>query len=279
MRTNFEKTLFLTDLDGTLLTPEIAVSDYTVKTLNRLIENGMNFSFATARSYESSYKLVSKIQFSLPFITYNGAFLVESKTGTPQKINIFSLEEIKKISAALKQWDIPCLVYAIQNGRETVSYHTHNMNSGLKAYIEERPNDPRMTPVIQGESLENGECFYFTCIGKYEKLMPVYEQIQKINTVRSMFQKDIYSGDYWLEIMPQKATKSDMAQELKRIYGFEKLVVFGDAINDLPMFQTADYCCAMENAVPELKEIADIVLESNKRDGVARFLENYSRLI
>ena len=49
-------------------------------------------------------------------------------------------------------------------------------------------------------------------------------------------------------------------------------MAFGDSWNDLPLFQACDYCCAVENAVPELKQKAHIVIGSNARDGVARFL-------
>lgn len=53
--------------------------------------------------------------------------------------------------------------------------------------------------------------------------------------------------------------------------------MFGDAVNDISMFEAADECYAMENAVPELKAIATGVIGSNNEDGVARWLEENSR--
>ena len=50
------------------------------------------------------------------------------------------------------------------------------------------------------------------------------------------------------------------------------MVSFGDAINDIPMFQISDECYAMENAVDELKEIATGVIGSNNADGVVKWL-------
>ena len=52
----------------------------------------------------------------------------------------------------------------------------------------------------------------------------------------------------------------------------DRLVVFGDNINDLPMMRLADVAVAVENAVEEVKAEADIVIGPNTSDSVARFI-------
>ncbi len=47
---DLENTLFLSDLDGTLLRRDQKISAYTAKVIPALIEKGMHFSYATARS-------------------------------------------------------------------------------------------------------------------------------------------------------------------------------------------------------------------------------------
>ena len=42
------KTLYISDLDGTLLNPNAELSAYTKDTLNRMIADGLCFSVATA---------------------------------------------------------------------------------------------------------------------------------------------------------------------------------------------------------------------------------------
>ena len=86
--------------------------------------------------------------------------------------------------------------------------------------------------------------------------------------------KDIYSDDFWyLEIFSETASKYNAIQFLRQKYGFEKLVCFGDNLNDLPMFDGCDEGYAVANAKPELKERATAVIGSNTEDGVARFLD------
>ena len=42
------KTLFISDLDGTLLQPDAKLSQYTINTINQLIDKGMLFTVATS---------------------------------------------------------------------------------------------------------------------------------------------------------------------------------------------------------------------------------------
>ena len=72
-------------------------------------------------------------------------------------------------------------------------------------------------------------------IGTQEELWPAYEELRK--KFRCICAKDTYSEDFWLEVMPWHATKADAILQLKTLFGFEKVVVFGDAVNDISMFE------------------------------------------
>ncbi len=73
------KTLYVSDLDGTLLRSDQTLSDHTVKTLNRLISEGVIFSYATARSYATSSIVAAGLDAKFPVIVYNGTFILEKK--------------------------------------------------------------------------------------------------------------------------------------------------------------------------------------------------------
>jgi len=118
--------------------------------------------------------------------------------------------------------------------------------------------------------LAAGQSFYFTCIGSEKLLFPLYERYR--DRFYCVYQKDIYSGDQWLEIMPKDVNKANAAQRLAAMYGCERMVAFGDGVNDLPMFRMADECYAVANAANELKTAATAVIGSNNDDGVAHWL-------
>lgn len=111
---------------------------------------------------------------------------------------------------------------------------------------------------------------YTTCIETPEKIKLFYDKYKDI--YHCVYQKDIYSDEQWLEIMPKDVTKASAVQKLKQITQRDYVVVFGDGINDLEMFGIADECYAMSNAEPELKAAATKIIESNDNDGVARWL-------
>ena len=78
--------------------------------------------------------------------------------------------------------------------------------------------------------------------------------------------------------MPIKASKANAILQLKELLGCDRLVVFGDGVNDLDMFRVADEAYAVENAVPELKAAATAVIGANDEDGVARWLSRNWRV-
>ena len=75
--------------------------------------------------------------------------------------------------------------------------------------------------------------------------------------------------------MPGKASKAAAVLRLRELLHAERVIAFGDAINDLPLFEAADEGYAVANAVPELKERADGIIASNDADGVVNWLQAF----
>ena len=75
------KTLYVSDLDGTLLKSNESLSGYTCSVINLLVKRGVDFTYATARSLITAKKVTGGLDTSIPVIVYNGAFIMESDTG------------------------------------------------------------------------------------------------------------------------------------------------------------------------------------------------------
>ena len=133
-----------------------------------------------------------------------------------------------------------------------------------------------MRPLKSGEGLYDGKVFYYTCIGEREELLPIYEIFSQDGRFRCTLQQELYRPEYWCEIMPQKASKVEAIRKLKEIWKCHRVISFGDAVNDIPMFEFSDECYAVENAVDELKEIATGMIASNDQDGVAKWLLSHA---
>ena len=267
-----EKTLYVTDLDGTLLNKNDRINPKSIEIINSLVEKGMAFTYATARSLVSASVVTQGLSTNIPVIAYNGAFIFQPATGEILSREHFSREEMTYASDLIRTYEISPLVYAFIDGVEKVSWNPVRENDGVQRYLSLRRGDRRLRPVENNAQLYEGEIFYFTCIGTKEELMPLYEAISKNKQYRCTIQQELYRPEYFCEIMPAGATKANAIRKLKEIRGCDKVISFGDAINDLPMFEISDACYAVENAVEELKAAADGVIDSNENDGVAKWL-------
>ena len=267
------RTLYVTDLDGTLLGSDQKVSSYSCSVINDLVARGMIFSYATARSMITARKATVGLNAQMPLIVYNGTFVIDNVTGKRLISNTFSAVEAAELLEILQAHDIAPLVYSLQSDFEKFSYIPSAVSPGLRRFLNSRQGDVRDNPVSSVADLSLGEVYYFTNIDEPSKLIPVYESIR--DRYNCMYQKDVYSDDMWLEILPKAASKASAILQVKEFYGCDRIVAFGDGLNDLPMFEIADECYAVSNAVDELKAIATGVIESNNADGVAKWLSKH----
>lgn len=269
-------TLYVSDLDGTLLGFDSRLSEYTITMLNRLHSEGMLFTYATARSYETAKRVTGRLKLHVPVIVYNGTFIIDEKTGSVVSGQGFAAEEIAEITEILREETIYPLVYAFVSGVEKVSWHREHVNTGMTLYFDIRQGDRRFRPVGSEEALYTGDIFYFTCIGEEEQMRRLYRQVDTLGKYTCTLHRE-RPGEFWFEIMPLYATKANAAKRLKELLGCDKIVAFGDETNDLPLFQVADEAYAVENAVESLKNQATGIIGSNEGDGVAKWLAHHWR--
>ena len=267
-----EKTLYVTDLDGTLLNRQDRVSPFSIRTINGLVEKGMLFTYATARSLVSASKVTEGLSTNIPVIAYNGAFILQPSSGAVLAREDFTAEERRRVRAFLDERGISPLVYAFVNGVEKVSWIPEHENEGIRRYLSQRQGDRRLRPVSGRDALYEGEIFYYTCIGEKEELQPVFDVFSTDARYRCTMQQELYRPEYWCEIMPARASKANAVRKLKEMWGCTRVVSFGDAVNDLPMFEISDEAYVVANAVDELKAAATGIIESNEDDGVAEWL-------
>ena len=263
------RTLYVSDLDGTLLRSNERTSGYTNSVINQLTEQGMLFSYATARSFVTSQKVTAGITAKIPLIVYNGAFVIDNVTGQRMLENYFDASADALLDDLFAHGICP-IVYAIINGEEKFSFVPESCTRGIRIFLDSRKGDRRTNAVTSPQMLHAGNKFYFTCIDEPQKLRPLYEKYR--DAFHCVYSQDIYSGEQWLEIMPQAATKANAIRQLQSLLQCDRLVVFGDGKNDTDMFQIADESYAVENAHADLKRIADAVIASNDEDGVAHWL-------
>lgn len=264
------KTLYVSDLDGTLLQSNEKISDFTSQTINRLVKEGMLFSYATARSLITAKKVTEGIDAKIPVIVYNGAFVMDHLTEEILIANYFN-DSVYTLLDDLFANKVYPIVYAYIEGRERFSFVPDLCTDGMNQFIDSRRGDIRTHAVMTVDDLKTGNLFYITCIDEPAKLKPLYEKYR--DAFHCVYQTDIYTNTQWLEIMPPNASKAEALKQLQSLFQSERTVVFGDGKNDIDMFKAADESYAVENAHEDLKKYATAVIPSNDEDGVAKWLD------
>ena len=267
------KTLYVTDLDGTLLTPDEQLTAFTMGALNDLVDGGLYFAYATARSFVTASKVTAGLNARLPAIVYNGALIVDSATHKLLLSNYFAADEVAVIREALTQADVYPIVYAYIAGVEKFS--SYRPSAGVRGFLDTRKGDIRANPVDSIDALYSGDIFYFACIDTDAQLEPLYHALK--DRYSCIYHRDVYTHERWLEIMPRGVSKANAILQLKDYLQCDSIIAFGDGMNDVAMFQIADECYAVENALDALKKIATGVIGSNTDDGVARWLLEHAR--
>jgi len=265
-------TLVLTDLDGTLLDSSEYISDYSLDVINHFIQNGGCFSYATARSIVTASKITKGLEIITPVICNNGSYIVDSISGKLLQTNFFSTDEVEYISSVLISHNIYPVMQSFINGVEKLSYIKEYVTNAMQHYLNSRIGDPRRRVVSTSSDLYLGDIFRFGCMDSEENLLEIKDIFEADTRFYCIYTKEVYSNEKSFEILPKTVSKANAALQLKDMLGCDKMIVFGDEMNDIPLFQVADEKYATANAVDELKEIATTVIDSNDNDGVAKWI-------
>lgn len=270
------KTLYISDLDGTLLWPDVTLSANTIDILNNHIRKGLLFSVATARSIASVRHILKEVPVSLPIVLMNGVCIYDLKKDEYVKVETFSKESIVALMSVIEQHRLKGFVYTIRDGVMS-TYYEELCTKALYDFYKERVDlyQKRFTQIDRFSSLSGEPIIYFSLLDLRENLEPIHKLMEGIPDLNCTFYKDNYSPDNWyLEIFSKTASKYHAVQYLKSTLGFDRVVCFGDNRNDLPLFAASDYRIAVGNAVAELQEKADLIIGRNTEDGVANWIQN-----
>src|SRR5690606_1169272 len=273
--------LYVSDLDGTLLTNSGTLSPYSRATLRALLAEGLPFSVASARSVASIRPVLDGVELTLPGIELNGAFISDLRTGRHEVINSIARDVAEDIyGLVVGQGHAPLV--ATFDGVDDCLYHREITNDGMRWYVTdlERRRDRRLRcrSDLARALAEHVVCI--TVIDRAEPLAELHSAVRERHgsSVEMHLFENLYSpGWHWLTIHDRRATKAQGVRTLIETYGLrtEELVVFGDELNDIKIFEIAARAVAVANAHPALKRVASHVIGSNEEDSVVRYIREH----
>lgn len=271
-------TLYISDLDGTLLNRQARLTPRTVQIIRRLTQQGMIFSVATARS-ASAIEFLRQLDIAVPSVHLNGVLLYDYRHR--QYIDSIPMDTsaASEVIRILKFFDRMSFVYKFDSDCGINVEFERLTNEVERNFFEARRNNDyksfRQTKNITVD--DSDKVIYFTMVDTHERLLPIYQEICRLPLCKATLYSDNYSGMYFLEIFSSSATKAAGVQKLREMLGADRVVAFGDNLNDLEMLHISDCGIAVGDAVEEVRRQADMVIGASDSDGVAEFLLQVSQ--
>lgn len=266
------KTAYLTDLDGTLLRPDGTLSPFTAQTISNLCRSGMVFSVATARSVNDAAEILHGLTVSAPITTMNGTFFIEGRTGRILHYHVIPREVLSFLLDTLCQSGCYPNVYSLEDGELAVEYSKKNTTEAQIRYVKRCAGQYRSFEAVKTYRTDRETCFV-SCVASEDKVKKAAALLAACPALSATVYRDTYYPDSWyIEVSGREVGKANAVAWLREWSGCDRVVVFGDNHNDLPMFRAADEAIAVDNACDEVKAAATRVIASNEEDGVAKYL-------
>lgn len=266
-----DKHLIFMDIDGTLVSRDQKISTKTRSVISELQKDGHQFYVATGRKYSSAIDVAKRLTPKTKVVASNGS--IYSVNDTLHKKQL-SRDALAAIYETVFQKKIPLFFF----GEHTVFY-----TEELPEYLQ-KSDQSRVS--ASGE-----EDFLF--IDSIDTLLSMSTRIvngiiiaddrqDELNSIKAeLAERELLSLSSShpnnIELIPKGVNKATAIQEIQKELSVpkEKIISFGDGMNDLEMLQASGVSVAMGNAVDELKQEAKFITDANTEDGIANFLINY----
>lgn len=271
------RTLYVSDLDGTLLGDDSLLSRGTIDTLNRVIgELGGLFTVATARTPATVVPLMQEVHAQLPFIVIGGSAMWNPVTRSYEHTRGIDDVTVNAVADVFDGHHIYPFIYRRFGKDLLYTHHYGAMSLQEERFVAARQNLPLKRFILDDPDYRHaeGEALLIFSMNKYAVLKTIAEDLKShVPTCSVMVYHDIFDeSEGYLEIFTAGTSKAGAIRELAREVEADRVVVFGDNRNDIAMMQAADHSVAVDNAFPEVKAAASEVIGPNTADSVARWI-------
>ena len=253
------------DLDGTLLNAEHVVAPYTKSVLQRLLQQGEHFVFATGRHHIDVNHIRKSVGIPAFIITSNGARIHDNENNLIFSKNVDGLlvSEITKLA----QHDEKIAIHIFRDNDWLVS----RAAEGLENFHKDSGFSYQVFDTKAPPTENIAKIFYISDdhehLVEYErKLVALYADSISI----------AFSTPKCLEIMGAGVSKGAALEIVAKLKGLslDECIAFGDGMNDIEMLQAAKKGLVMGNAPQRVKDAVPHieVIGLNKDEAVAKYL-------
>lgn len=274
MKNNFKAVMI--DLDGTLLTDDKKITDFSYQILQNLYNKGIKIIIATGRGLSRAKQLTEKLDFDKIILANNGAIIHSSSNIAMDEDLMLDSNVVDKLSALSKEYGIRPYFF-VENKCSLLIQDEDD-----KKYYVDSVGDESEIMTISERNLPINDCVSMIMISAKNHILKIVDTIKNNPHVTYHIHTKYFPQNIrMLEVQNVNTDKYKRAIALLEHFGIknDEVVAIGDAHNDLEMVVNSGLGVAMKNSDDILKQQADIITQyTNEEDGLAKFLEELFEL-
>lgn len=264
------------DLDGTLLTDDKKITDFSNQILKKLYDNGIKIIIATGRGLSRAKQLTVKLDFDKIILANNGAIIHSSSNIATDEDLMLESSVVDELSTLSKEYGIRPYFF-VENKCALLIQDEEDKNRFVDSV-----GDIGEIMTVSERDLPIDDCVSMIMIAGKNHIYEIVEHIKTNPNVTYHIHTKYFSKNIrMLEVQNVNTDKYKRAIHVLEHFGIksDEVVAIGDAHNDLEMVVNSGLGVAMKNSDDILKQNADIITQyTNEQDGLAKFLEELFEL-
>ena len=258
--------LVISDVDGTLLTKDKALTARAQAAVSAVQAAGIAFAVTSGRPPRGMAMLVAPLALKTPIGGFNGAIFVKPDMTVIEE-HVFAVEGAEEAIEIILQSGLDAWVYTGTDWliRNSDAPHVEREQSVVKFA-------PKVVPDL-GVGLEHvvkitGVSDDHTKVARCEQALRA-----QLGTRASI----VRSQPYYIDVTHPDANKGVVVGTLSKLLSVppDRILTIGDMPSDTLMFAKSGISVAMGNAEPEVKAQARFVTGSYEDEGFAKAMERY----
>lgn len=210
---------------------------------------------------------------TIPFVTLTGAAMFDHAMMAYHDVSYIAADDCAALQSMYAEAGVHPFVYHLDGTGALTVYHDYEMTKAERDFYTPRSNLQLKRFTFDETSAGNDNVLLLFSVAPRRVIMPLADAIRATGRFSlSCYTDNTMPEVMILEVYALGVSKAHSIQRLMSSTGADRLVAFGDNLNDLPMLDIADVAVAVANAHPQVKESADIVIGPNFDDSVARFM-------
>jgi Cof subfamily protein (haloacid dehalogenase superfamily) len=258
--------LLLADVDGTLVTPDKALTDRAVDAVRRLGAAGILFAVTSGRPPRGMEMLIEPLDLTTPIAAFNGGLLVDRNMSVIEQ-RVLPEELVEPAARLIGSFGLDVWVY---RGSD---WYVPDLNG---SHVARESATVRFEPKLM-TSLDGLTTDVAKLVGVGDDQDAVARATAAAHDQFGDHVTAARSQPYYLDVTHPDANKGAVARYLSEKYAIptSAIATIGDMPNDVLMFAHSGLSIAMGNASLEVQRSARRVTTSNADEGFAGAVDRF----